>query len=67
MLLEANGLWHPRDIMELTTTKFMANTFSFYSFNGKGTVNTYMNSKQENGMDSLKEIKFNTPFNHIID
>ncbi|MHB8562223.1 MAG: transposase, partial [Thermoplasmataceae archaeon] len=34
--------------------------------NGKGTVNTYVNSKQESVMDFLKEIRYNNPFKHII-
>lgn len=48
------------------TTKFRANTFGFYAFNGKGTVNTYINSKQESVMDFLREIRYNNPFLHII-
>ena len=48
------------------TARLRANTFAFYAFNGKGTVNTYANSKQENVMDFLREIRNRNPFNHII-
>ena len=55
-----------KPIIRKNTTKFRANTFGFYTFNGKGTVNTYVNSKQESVMDFLKEIRYNNPFKHII-
>ena len=48
------------------TTKFRANKFGFYSFDGKSTVNTYANSRQESVMDFLREIRYSNPFNHII-
>ena len=48
------------------TTKFRANTFGFYAFNGKDMVNTYPNSRQESVMDFLREIRCRNPFNHII-
>ena len=48
------------------TTKFRANTFGFYAFNGRGAVNTYINSKQKSVMDFLGEIRHRNPFNHII-
>ena len=48
------------------TTKFRANTFGFYAFNGKGTVNTYANSRQESVMDFLRKIRYSNPFNHIL-
>ena len=47
------------------TTKFRANTFGFYAFNGKGTANAYPNSKQDKVIDFLREIRYNNPFNHI--
>ena len=60
-------LWSFRKpVIRKNTTKFMANTFGFYVFNGKGTVNTYTNSKQESVMDFLREIRYNNPFNHIL-
>ena len=48
------------------TTKYMANTFGFYAFNGYGVVNMYPNSKQESVMDFLREIRYRNPFNHIV-
>ena len=48
------------------TTKFRANTFGFYAFNGKGTVNTYANSRQESVVDFLRKIRYSNPFNHIL-
>ena len=48
------------------TTKFRANTFGFYAFNGYGVVNMYPNSKQESVMDFLREIRYRNPFNHIV-
>ena len=48
------------------TTKFRANTFGFYAFNGHGVVNMYPNSKQESVMVFLREIRLRNPFNHII-
>ncbi|EQD37910.1 ISA1083-1 transposase [mine drainage metagenome] len=48
------------------TTKFRANTFGFYAFNGNGAVNTYQNSRQQSVMNFLEEIRYNNPFNHII-
>ena len=48
------------------TTKFRANTFGFYAFNGYGVVNMYPNSKQESAMDFLREIRYRNPFNHIV-
>ena len=48
-----------KPIIRKNTTKFRANTFGFYTFNGKGTVNTYVNSKQESVMDFLKGIRYN--------
>ena len=53
-------------VIRKNTTKFRANTFGCYAFNGKGTVNTYPNSKQESVMDFLREIRYNNPFNHIL-
>ena len=55
-----------KPIIRKNTTKFRANTFFFHGFNGKGTVNTYVNSKQESVMDFLKGIRYNNPFKHII-
>ena len=55
-----------KPIIIKNTTKFRANTFGFYAFNGKGTVNIYTNSKQESVMDFLREIRYRNPFNHII-
>jgi transposase len=48
------------------TTKFRANTFGFYAFNGYGVVNMYPNSKQASVMDFFHEIRYMNPFNHII-
>ena len=48
------------------TTKFRANTFGFYAFNGYGVVNMYPNSKQERVMDFPREIRYRNPFNHIV-
>ena len=48
------------------TTKFRANTFGFYAFNCKDTVNTYANSRRESVMDFLREIRYSNPFNHIV-
>lgn len=48
------------------TTKFRANTFGFYAYNGNSAVNTYTNSKQESVMDFLKEIRQRNPFRHIV-
>ena len=60
-------LWSfKKPVIIKNTTKFRANTFGFYAFNGKGTVNTYPNSKQESVMDFLREIRYNNPFNHIL-
>ena len=60
-------LWSFRKpVIRKNTTKFRANTFGFYAFNGKGTVNTYPNSKQESVMDFLREIRYNNLFNHIL-
>ena len=55
-----------KPVIRKNTTKFRANTFGFYAFNGKGTVNTYTNSKQGSVMDFLMEIRYNNPFNHIL-
>ena len=50
-------LWSFRkSVIRKNTTKFRANTFGFYAFNGKGTVNTYPNSKQESVIDFLNGI-----------
>ena len=38
----------------------------FYTFNGRGAVSTYKNSKQESVMDFLREIRYRNPFNHIL-
>ena len=60
-------LWPFRKpVIRKNTTKFRANTFGFYAFNGKGTVNTYTNSKQESVMDFLRKIRYNNPFNYIL-
>ncbi len=48
------------------TTKFRANTFGFYSYNGHGVVNMYPNSKQKSVIDFLHEIRFRNPFTHIV-
>jgi len=47
-------------------TKFRANTFGFYAYNGKSVVNIYINSKQGSAMKFLEEIRHNNPFTHII-
>ena len=60
-------LWSfKKPVIRKNTTKFRANTFGFYAFNSKGTVNTYPNSKQESVMDFLREIRYNNPFNQIL-
>ncbi len=55
-----------KHVIRKNTTKFRANTFGFYAFNGIGTVNTYINSKQESVMDFMNRIRYSNPFNHII-
>ena len=60
-------LWSFRKpVIGKNTTKFRANTFGFYAFNGKGTVKTYTNSKQESVMDLLREIRYKNLLNHIL-
>ena len=60
-------LWFfKKPVIIKNTTKFRANKFGFYSFDGKSTVNTYANSRQESVMDFLREIRYSNPFNHII-
>ena len=45
-------LWSFRKpVIRKNTTKLRANTFGLYVFKGKGTVNTFTNSKQESVMD----------------
>ena len=48
------------------TTKFRANTFGFYAFNGKSVTTTYANSKRESALDFLQRIREANPFTHII-
>jgi hypothetical protein len=55
-----------KPVIKKNTTKFRANTSGFYAFNGKGTVNTYINSKQQSVMNFLNEIRYSNPFNHTI-
>lgn len=55
-----------KPIIIKNTTKFRANTFGFYAYNGNSAVNTYINSRQESVMDFLKQIRYSNPFGHII-
>ncbi len=55
-----------KPIIIKNTTKFRANTFGFYAFNGNGTVKTYENSRQESVLDFFREIRMMNPFNHIL-
>ena len=55
-----------KPIIIRNTTKFRANTFGFYAFNGCGVVNMYPNSRQASVMNFLREIRLRNPFNHII-
>ena len=55
-----------KPVIRKNTMKFWTNTFCFYSFNRKGTINTYTNSKQESVSDFLREIKYKNPFNHNL-
>ena len=60
-------LWSFRKpVIIRNTTKFRANTSGFYTFNGRGAVSTYKNSRQESVMDFLREIRYRNPFNHIL-
>jgi len=40
--------------------------FDFYAYNGNGTVNTYINSRQGSAMYFLKAIMHSNQFRHII-
>ncbi len=55
-----------KPVMVKDTSKYRAKNFGFSTFNGKGTVNTYVISKQESVMDFLNEIRYSNPFKHII-
>ena len=60
-------LWSfKKPVIRKNKTKLRANTFGFYAFKGKSTVNTFTNSKQESVMDFLREIRHNNPFNYIM-
>ena len=60
-------LWSfTKPVIIKNTTKFRANTFGFYAFNGCGVVDTYPNSRQASVMDFLREIRLRNPFNHIV-
>ena len=48
------------------TTKFRTNTFGFYTFNGKGTVNTYANSKRKSVMNFKRDIRYGNPISRNI-
>ena len=48
------------------TSKYRANTFGFYSINGKSTVDFQDHSKKENVVNFLKKIREHNPGKKII-
>lgn len=48
------------------TTKYRANTFGFYTINGKSVIRFYDNSRKEDVCNILKAIKLHNPGKEIV-
>ncbi|MEM3334297.1 MAG: IS630 family transposase [Thermoplasmata archaeon] len=48
------------------TSKYRANSFGFYSYNGESVIEIYANSKQESVCDFLKKIRKANKLNEIV-
>ncbi|MEM4058708.1 MAG: hypothetical protein QXZ12_08325 [Thermoplasmata archaeon] len=46
-----------KPIIIKNNSKYRANSFSFYSYNGESVIEIYANSKQESVCDFLKKIR----------